>query len=61
MTIQYQVTLMCSTGEYKPVSCLITKEQENSTDLSKLKAVEQKLLTAVFRRYAPKDIGLPLT
>lgn len=31
MMKQYQVTLFCASGSYKPVSCIITKENEGLT------------------------------
>ena len=34
MKKQYQVTLICTTGKYRPVSCIITNEQEVDIDLS---------------------------
>lgn len=35
MMKQYQVTLMCATGQYKPVSCIIKKEEEELKKLGK--------------------------
>lgn len=35
MRQSYQVTIMCKTGAYKPVSCLIGMEQEQGIDLTK--------------------------
>ena len=32
---QYQVTLICKTGAYKPVSCIIEVEQKQGIDLTK--------------------------
>lgn len=29
--VKYQVTLFCSTGQYKPVSCIITMKQDDET------------------------------
>lgn len=36
---QYQVTLICGNGKYKPVSCII--KRENKIDLSDTKAKKQ--------------------
>ena len=54
MTIQYQVTLMCSTGEYKPVSCLVTREQNNSTDLSKIKSDRAEIVNRGIQKICAK-------
>ena len=35
MKVKYQVTLFNSEGKYKPVACIITKEQEDNTDRHK--------------------------
>ena len=32
MTKKYQVTLFCSSGEYRPVACIINNEQSDNTD-----------------------------
>ena len=34
MTKQYQVTILCSTGEYRPVSTIVNYDQADDTDLS---------------------------
>lgn len=54
MTIQYQVTLICSTGKYRPVSCLITREQENSGDLSKNKDTRAELINRGIQKICAK-------
>lgn len=33
MEKKYQVTLYCSTGQYKPVSCIVTIKQEDDSNL----------------------------
>lgn len=33
MKKQYQVTLKCTTGQYRPVSTIVAMEQENSENL----------------------------
>lgn len=33
MKKQYQVTLICATGQYRPVSTIVTIEQENDVNL----------------------------
>lgn len=32
---KYQVTLYCTTNQYKPVSCIVTIQQEDNTNLLK--------------------------
>lgn len=34
MRREYQVTLLCATGQYRPVSTIVTKEQNNIIDLT---------------------------
>lgn len=31
--VKYQVTLFCSTGQYKPVSCIVIMKQDNDDNL----------------------------
>lgn len=45
MKKQYQVTLISATGKYKPVSCIITREQATNDDLSLDKEVRKTLIT----------------
>lgn len=40
MVKQYQVTLFCSTGAYKPVSCIITKDSADIDIIGKLAYVK---------------------
>lgn len=44
MKKQYQITLISSTGQYKPVSCLITREQVVDKDLTLDKEEKKKLI-----------------
>ena len=41
MMNQYQVTLICTTNQYRPVSCIVQYAQEENLDLSK-NAVDRK-------------------
>ena len=55
MMKEYQVTLICSTGQYKPVSCLIQEEQEdNSLDLSKVTGSRKKLIDRGIKKICAK-------
>lgn len=42
---QYQVTLMCASGQYKPVSCLVSIEQEQGIDLTTDKDRKKEIQT----------------
>ncbi len=44
MKKQYQVTLTSTTGKYKPVSCIITKEQSTDIDLTLDKATRKSII-----------------
>ena len=44
MTKEYQITLMSTTGKYRPVSAIIKQEQENEMDLSKNKTCRTTLI-----------------
>lgn len=44
MQKQYQVTLLCSTGKYRPESCIVTNEQEVDIDLSAFDATRKELI-----------------
>lgn len=44
--MQYQVTLICASNKYKPVSALINREGEgNSTDLTKIQSERKKIIS----------------
>jgi hypothetical protein len=42
MVKKYQITLFCSSGEYKPVACIVNNEQSDNADwtLDKIKRKE---------------------
>ena len=41
---EYQVTLICATNQYKPVSCIIKVKQEKDVDLTKDKEKRKELI-----------------
>lgn len=43
MQKQYQVTLLCANGKYRPISCIVTKEQSTNEDLSTNKEMKKTL------------------
>ena len=43
MKKQYQVTLYCPAGAYKPVSCIVNREQYADEDYSANKIVKKEL------------------
>lgn len=43
MKKQYQVTLICATGQYRPVSCIINRQQDTNIDLTIDKNVKQEI------------------
>ena len=43
MIKKYQVTIICPTGEYKPVACIINNEQNTDEDLSLNKTIRKEL------------------
>lgn len=44
MKKQYQVTLICGTGKYKPESCIVTNEQEMDIDLSAFDCTKKEII-----------------
>ena len=44
MNKQYQVTLICSTGKYRPESCIVTNEQEVDIDLSAFDSTKKEII-----------------
>lgn len=42
MDKQYQITLLCDNGKYKPVSCIIKSEEVDLTDKRVKKSLVQK-------------------
>ena len=43
MLKEYQVTLMCGNGAYKPVSCIVKREQYSDVDYSSNATVKKEL------------------
>ena len=43
MNKQYQITLFCTTGAYRPVSCIVNRQQESDTDESQDKTIRKTL------------------
>ena len=43
MIKEYQVTLLCGNGTYKPVSCIVKREQYSDIDYSKNSTVKKEL------------------
>ena len=43
MRKEYQITLFCSTGAYKPVSCIVKREQYSDADYSANPTVKKEL------------------
>lgn len=41
MNKSYQVTLFCSTGQYRPVSCIITRDSSEIDRIGKLEFVKE--------------------
>lgn len=41
---QYQVTLICKTGAYKPVSCIVEVEQMKGIDLTKNETMRKGII-----------------
>lgn len=46
MKKQYQVTLKSTTGKYKPISCIITKEQKEDVNLLLIKEEKTQIINA---------------
>lgn len=51
---EYQVTLLCTTGQYKPVSCIIKHKQNDDTDLSLDKASRKILVSEGVQKICAK-------
>ena len=62
MIKEYQVTLLCDNGKYRPVSCIVKIEQSDNTDLTKDKDKKKSIqLTGIkkiccVRRWNNKDL-----
>ena len=54
MKKQYQVTLYCSTGAYRPVSCIVNREQYSDEDYSSLAIVKKELQKAGIKKICEK-------
>lgn len=60
--VKYQVTLFCTTGQYKPVSCIITMKQDNEESLlsnptAKKEIVHKGIVKICQKRYwSNKDL-----
>ena len=52
--MEYQVTLLCSTGAYKPVSCLVKMDQQDSSDLTKVPEQKKKIVNKGIERICVK-------
>lgn len=54
MTKQYQVTLLCASGHYRPVSAIVTFTQETDTDLTqdkdKRKEIQSKGIVKICQK-----------
>lgn len=46
MKQKYQVTLTSTTGKYKPVSCIITREQAEGVNLAETQETKKELINA---------------
>lgn len=56
---KYQITLYCSTNQYKPVSCIITMKQDDDTNLlnnptTKKEIVHKGIMKICQKRYWSK-------
>lgn len=54
MQCKYQVTLFCSTGQYRPVASIVTIEQKEDIDLSKDKKLRQPIIQKGIERICLK-------
>lgn len=53
MVKEYQVTLICATGKYKPVSCIIKKDTEEIKTIGKtdfVKNIKQEGITKICQK-----------
>lgn len=62
MIREYQVTIICATGEYKPVSAIVKREQQSETDLTLFTQERKKIQTegvkkiCAARRWDSRDL-----
>ena len=54
MIKEYQVTLFCTTNQYKPVSCIIKRNQTIDEDLSKNKESKRLLINEGVKKICNK-------
>lgn len=54
MIKQYQVTLFCSTGKYRPESCIVKQEQDLDIDLSAFKPTREEIVKKALHRICVK-------
>lgn len=43
MIKKYQVTLYCTSGAYRPVSCIVNRQQESDIDMSTDKVIRKEI------------------
>lgn len=51
---EYQVTLLCDTNQYKPVSCIIKKKQAEDIDLTQNKNEKIALVNEGYKKICSK-------
>ena len=51
---EYQVTLLCDTNQYKPVSCIIKKKQAEDVDLTQTKSDKMVLINEGYKKICAK-------
>lgn len=56
MTKQYQVTLTTPTNKYRPVSCIVTREQSTDEDLSLNKTIKQEIAKQGIQKICQKRL-----
>ena len=54
MIVNYQVTLFCTTGQYKPVSCIVKHTQNNNSDLTTDKEEKRKIINEGIKKICAK-------
>ncbi len=51
---KYQVTLYCTTNQYRPVSCIITVEQEDNSNYLKLPNKKMEIVNLGIQKICAK-------
>lgn len=51
---EYQVTLLCATNQYKPVSCIIKKKQAEDIDLTHNKTDKMEIIKEGYKKICAK-------